>query len=211
MQAGVEAGGDDDQPLNRIQVPGLAMGSRGEYYACSLAGCFAASADTHVAAESVRGITRGLLSGTLHIQIHACEYKQCFLVQIVVRVRPVLPHEATQQVAVTCSSDGSSVQVMLPEREFSKPAIAASSKPDAKAYEFDACLTGSTTQVSPAGLCWHSSRRHQQLLDHCQLTSTEHAVQTAICLHHGVRTWLPACAHCHTLDDLTSPELAHAG
>lgn len=67
--------------------------------------------------------------------------------QIVVRVRPVLPHEASQQVAVTCSSDGSSVQIALPEREFSKPAIAASSKPDAKAYEFDACLTGNTTQV----------------------------------------------------------------
>jgi hypothetical protein len=67
--------------------------------------------------------------------------------QIAVRVRAVLPHEALQQVAVTCSSDGSSVQVVLPEREFSKPAIAASSKPDAKAYEFDACLTGSTTQV----------------------------------------------------------------
>lgn len=73
--------------------------------------------------------------------------------QIVVRVRPVLPHEASQQVAVTCSSDGSSVQVVLPEREFSKPAIAASAKPDAKAYEFDACLTGSTTQVGPSSCC----------------------------------------------------------
>jgi hypothetical protein len=90
-----------------------------------------------------------------------------FFLQIVVRVRPVLPHEATQQVAVTCSSDGSSVQVMLPEREFSKPAIAASSKPDAKAYEFDACLTGSTTQVSPAGLCWHSSSLLRSVLDLC--------------------------------------------
>lgn len=67
--------------------------------------------------------------------------------QIVVRVRPVLPHEVSQPVAVTCSKDASSVQIALPEREFSKPAIAASSKPDAKAYEFDACLKGSTTQV----------------------------------------------------------------
>jgi hypothetical protein len=62
-------------------------------------------------------------------------------------VRPVLPHEASQQVSVTCSSDGASVQVLLNEREFAKPAIAASTKVDAKAYTFDACLTGSTTQV----------------------------------------------------------------
>lgn len=69
------------------------------------------------------------------------------------RVRPVLPHEASQPVAVTCATDGSSVQVVLPEREFSKPAIAATSKPDAKAYEFDACLPGSTTQAELFDVC----------------------------------------------------------
>lgn len=30
MQAGVEAAADEDQPLNRMQVPGLARGSRGD-------------------------------------------------------------------------------------------------------------------------------------------------------------------------------------
>lgn len=38
-------------------------------------------------------------------------------------------------------------QVVLPEKETSKPALAASTRPDAKAYGFDACLTGNTTQV----------------------------------------------------------------
>lgn len=74
-------------------------------------------------------------------------------------MRPVLPHEASQQIAVTCGSDGGTVQIQLPEREFTKPAIAACSKPDAKSWEFDACLTGSTTQVCAEGsvvsiLCW---------------------------------------------------------
>jgi hypothetical protein len=44
-----------------------------------------------------------------------------------------------------------SLQVALPEREYLKPALAASTKPDAKAYEFDACLNGSTTQVNRLG------------------------------------------------------------
>jgi hypothetical protein len=72
-------------------------------------------------------------------------------IQTVVRVRPVLPHESSQQVAVSCSSDGSSVQVELPAREYTKPALAAATKPDAKSYQFDACLTGSTTQVTEMG------------------------------------------------------------
>lgn len=83
----------------------------------------------------------------------------CWHLQVVVRVRPVLPHEASQQVSVTCCSDGASVQVVLPEREFAKPAIAASTKADAKAYTFDACLTGSTTQVNrllDKLLGWHT-------------------------------------------------------
>jgi hypothetical protein len=33
--------------------------------------------------------------------------------QVVVRVRPVLPHELDDEVAVTCSSDGAKVQVCV--------------------------------------------------------------------------------------------------
>eukprot|EP00879_Flechtneria_rotunda_P029460 GHRR01031868.1.p1 GENE.GHRR01031868.1~~GHRR01031868.1.p1 ORF type:complete len:418 (+),score=140.33 GHRR01031868.1:1406-2659(+) len=73
--------------------------------------------------------------------------------QVVVRVRPVLPHEAFQPIAVTCSSDGCKVQVALPDKDSVKPSLAAPSRPDAKAYEFDSCVTGSTTQAQLFDIC----------------------------------------------------------
>jgi len=115
--------------------------------------------------------------------------------QVAVRVRPILPQERHDDIAVTCSPDGSQVQVCLllhqhsqalrststyvecnehrcvrspatgsiasqldsaapgpcvqvlvPERQHEKPLLAAS-RPDARAFEFDACLPGSITQV----------------------------------------------------------------
>ncbi|WIA39218.1 hypothetical protein OEZ86_005342 [Tetradesmus obliquus] len=74
-------------------------------------------------------------------------------IQVAVRVRPVLPHEASEPVAVACAADGRKVQVALAERETSKPALAAATRPDAKAYTFDACLTGSTTQAQLFDTC----------------------------------------------------------
>ena len=62
--------------------------------------------------------------------------------QVVVRVRPVLPHELQQEVGVSCSPDGGKVQVTLPDR------TGAGTKVGARAYKFDACLPGSTAQVS---------------------------------------------------------------
>jgi hypothetical protein len=108
-----------------------------------------------------------------------------FCMQIAVRVRPVLPHEASQPVAVTCSTDGSSVQIMLPEREFSKPALAASSKPDAKSYEFDACLPGSTTQVGCR--CRLNLPSHTKCLAACTVCcSSCNAVQTLTVTYSAV-------------------------
>ncbi|WIA18923.1 hypothetical protein OEZ85_003594 [Tetradesmus obliquus] len=74
-------------------------------------------------------------------------------IQVVVRVCPVLPHEASEPVAVACAADGRKVQVALAERETSKPALAAATRPNAKAYTFDACLTGSTTQAQLFDTC----------------------------------------------------------
>lgn len=77
------------------------------------------------------------------------------------------------------------VQVALPEKETSKPAIAASARPDAKAYSFDACLTGSTTQVlSSNSLLKYQAclRQRGQLSQHLLLVAT--AVQPiAVFLH----------------------------
>ncbi|GBF99065.1 kinesin [Raphidocelis subcapitata] len=87
-------------------------------------------------------------------------------IQVVVRVRPVLAHEELRDVAVTCAPDGSRVQVLLPERKCCKPqtpgaapkngAAAASlprARPDARVYEFDACLPGATTQAQLFDAC----------------------------------------------------------
>ncbi|KXZ56177.1 hypothetical protein GPECTOR_1g152 [Gonium pectorale] len=71
-------------------------------------------------------------------------------VQVVVRVRPVLPHELSDEVAVSCSPDARRVQVALPER------LAANAGPGrgaARSYDFDACLAGSTTQEELFEVC----------------------------------------------------------
>jgi hypothetical protein len=102
-------------------------------------------------------------------------------IQVVVRVRPVLPHEASRPVAVTCAPDGSSVQVTLPDkRETSKPALAASTRPDAKVYEFDACLPGHTTQVRvSAAACIVCLAAHVHCV--CTRVSTSLAVSCTLC------------------------------
>lgn len=41
----------------------------------------------------------------------ACYPLPVWIVQVVVRVRPVLPHEVSEPVAVSCSQDGRKVQV----------------------------------------------------------------------------------------------------
>ncbi|KAF8064573.1 DA1 [Scenedesmus sp. PABB004] len=43
--------------------------------------------------------------------------------------------------------------VALPERETGKPALAASTRPDARAFAFDACMPGSTTQAEMFDIC----------------------------------------------------------
>eukprot|EP00775_Hariotina_reticulata_P004387 gene4387-4641_t len=48
---------------------------------------------------------------------------------------------------------GGRIQVMPPEKETSKPALAVNARPDAKAYEFDACLNGSTSQAQLFDIC----------------------------------------------------------
>ncbi len=68
--------------------------------------------------------------------------------QVVVRVRPVLAQEASSEVGVSCSEDGSSVQVQLGDRSNSnKEQLPGARKSAAKSYTFDACLPGRTTQV----------------------------------------------------------------
>ena len=66
--------------------------------------------------------------------------------QVVVRVRPVLPHEFQSEVAVSCAPDGAKVQVTLPQRS------GASQRAGARSYKFDACLPGSTSQVQDGKL-----------------------------------------------------------
>jgi hypothetical protein len=126
--------------------------------------------------------------------------------QVVVRVRPVLLHEDFSNVAVTCTPDGSRVQVrwgrrtpcclmhvfrplplstliittlptsppltaappqiLLPEKDCCKPATPAAAtlasspsvppregRPDARAYEFGACLPGAATQADLFETC----------------------------------------------------------
>ncbi|GAX75527.1 hypothetical protein CEUSTIGMA_g2970.t1 [Chlamydomonas eustigma] len=67
-------------------------------------------------------------------------------VQVVVRVRPVLPHELQHEIAVTCSADGNRTQVSLPQRQGDKELIPGSNRCGARSYKFDACLPGNVTQ-----------------------------------------------------------------
>jgi len=69
------------------------------------------------------------------------ESSTVFHMQVVVRVRPVLPHEIDSEVSVACAPDGSKVTVTVPNRNGVGPSNGA------RAYKFDACLPGSTTQV----------------------------------------------------------------
>ena len=45
------------------------------------------------------------------LALHAGQDLSSMALQVVVRVRPVLPNESSEQVAVTCSEDGGRVQV----------------------------------------------------------------------------------------------------
>ncbi|MEW5320487.1 MAG: hypothetical protein WDW38_011556 [Sanguina aurantia] len=74
-------------------------------------------------------------------------------IQVVVRVRPVLTLDSGDQVAVTCSPDGSKVQVLLPERSSDKSGPPGAARAGARAYEFDACLPGATTQAELFETC----------------------------------------------------------
>ncbi|GIL67866.1 hypothetical protein Vafri_21146 [Volvox africanus] len=68
-------------------------------------------------------------------------------IQVVVRVRPVLPHELTDEVAVTCSTDARKLQVLLPDRlAGGANLLPGATRSGARSYEFDACLPGNTTQ-----------------------------------------------------------------
>eukprot|EP00983_Pelagomonas_calceolata_P011169 359824-Pelagomonas_calceolata.AAC.3 len=75
--------------------------------------------------------------------------------QVVVRVRPVLPHEDVEHVAVSCSPEADKVQVMLPDKSITnKQQLPGASRSGAKSYSFDACLPGKTTQVQRQRCCW---------------------------------------------------------
>ncbi|KAL6765849.1 P-loop containing nucleoside triphosphate hydrolase protein [Haematococcus lacustris] len=78
-------------------------------------------------------------------------------IQVVVRVRPVLPHESAEDVAVTCSTDTSAVQVLVPERGAShsnpKEQLPGTARLGARSYSFDACLPGSTSQAELFEVC----------------------------------------------------------
>ena len=63
--------------------------------------------------------------------------------QVVVRVRPMMPAEIKEEVAVTCSDDGSTVQVQAPFA-------------GARAYTFDSCMKGGTTQEELFNACGFS-------------------------------------------------------
>mmetsp|Transcript_24646 Transcript_24646/g.67171 ORF Transcript_24646/g.67171 Transcript_24646/m.67171 type:complete len:806 (+) Transcript_24646:283-2700(+) len=75
-------------------------------------------------------------------------------VQVVVRVRPVLPHEDVEHVAVSCSPEADKVQVMLPDKSITnKQQLPGASRSGAKSYSFDACLPGKTTQAELFETC----------------------------------------------------------
>eukprot|EP00195_Chlamydomonas_chlamydogama_P013464 CAMPEP_0202909328 /NCGR_PEP_ID=MMETSP1392-20130828/49024_1 /ASSEMBLY_ACC=CAM_ASM_000868 /TAXON_ID=225041 /ORGANISM="Chlamydomonas chlamydogama, Strain SAG 11-48b" /LENGTH=1054 /DNA_ID=CAMNT_0049599039 /DNA_START=77 /DNA_END=3241 /DNA_ORIENTATION=+ len=74
-------------------------------------------------------------------------------IQVVVRVRPVLPTELNEEVAVTCTPDGSKVQVLMSHRDGGKQMLPGATRSGARSYDFDACLTGSTSQDELFELC----------------------------------------------------------
>jgi hypothetical protein len=128
---------DDDEPINRIQVRITAL------YKLQL-NCF-------------------LSIPTLRlVQARAHTYS----LQVVVRVRPILPHESAADVAVTTSPDGSSVQVGRPTKW---AGVVASSK-ITKLYHRN------ITPLLPV---------HSTLLRHWQLP----------CLHAAQAHWLPDQSH----------------
>ncbi|KAG2440414.1 hypothetical protein HYH02_010302 [Chlamydomonas schloesseri] len=74
-------------------------------------------------------------------------------IQVVVRVRPVLPHELSDDVAVTCSQDARKLQVLLPDRLAGGAVLPGATRSGARSYEFDACLPGQTTQEELYDIC----------------------------------------------------------
>lgn len=78
---------EDDEPINRIQVRITALHKLGLH--CLLSKPTLSLAQARANATSM---------------------------QVVVRVRPILPHESAADVAVTTSPDGSSVQVGRPTK-----------------------------------------------------------------------------------------------
>lgn len=79
----------------------------------------------------------------------ACMRLCCVRLQVVVRVRPVLPNESVDDVAVTCSGDGTKVQVLLPDKGGNgKDMLPGASRSGARSYSFDACLPGKNRRQS---------------------------------------------------------------
>ncbi|GLC51703.1 hypothetical protein PLESTB_000530800 [Pleodorina starrii] len=75
-------------------------------------------------------------------------------IQVVVRVRPVLPQELADEVAVTCSQDARRLQVLLPDRlSGGANVLPGATRSGARSYEFDACLPGNTTQEELYDTC----------------------------------------------------------
>jgi hypothetical protein len=94
-------------------------------------------------------------------------------IQVVVRVRPLLPpHDSLHDVAVSCEPESGRVQVTLHERETGKPPTAAlmrssfhqrqhhhhqrppaQGRAGARAFEFDACLPGGAGQAAVYDVC----------------------------------------------------------
>ncbi|DBA74159.1 hypothetical protein WJX77_004162 [Trebouxia sp. C0004] len=76
-------------------------------------------------------------------------------IQVLVRVRPPIGHEANEELAVACSPTQEHIQVLVPERVGDKPQLPshASLKGTAKKYTLDACLDGSVSQESVAVVC----------------------------------------------------------
>ncbi|GFR41524.1 hypothetical protein Agub_g2220 [Astrephomene gubernaculifera] len=74
-------------------------------------------------------------------------------IQVVVRVRPVQPHELSDEVAVTCAPDARRLQVLLPDRLTGTASLPGTNRSGARSYEFDACLAGNTTQEDLFEIC----------------------------------------------------------
>ncbi|KAG1661525.1 hypothetical protein FOA52_000035 [Chlamydomonas sp. UWO 241] len=73
--------------------------------------------------------------------------------QVVVRVRPVQPHELSHEAAVSCAPEGDRVQVALPNRSNGKELLPGTTRAGAKSFRFDACLPGSTEQEELFNTC----------------------------------------------------------